>query len=65
MKTLKERVDKYWNIERCDARAMGYEQGFIDATRLAAENAETIYEDEDDESYLVVNKQSILKAIEE
>ena len=71
MKTLKERVEKY--IEETYANgivyfheeaAKAFQKGFIDATKLAAEKAEvrdvgTMFQSWE------VDKQSILKAIEE
>ena len=60
MKNLKEFVEEYSKGLREEDALDGYKQGFIDATKLAAENAKVNF----DGTY-VVYKPSILKAIEE
>lgn len=76
MKTLKEYVKNYlkYNYERIGRDSSdelkAYKQGFIDATKLASENAKfKVTHEECSGSYRIadyeIDKQSILKAIEE
>lgn len=72
MKTLEEYLDNFkkdcsdldLDYEDMIPLIEGYTQGFIDATKLAAENAETHYVDYGIQTIREVDKQSILKAIE-